>query len=426
MSNQLDSNRELWNPAAQGMDPEALLKHQRAGLEREWKRIWEQPIPFYKNKFEAAGLSAKEMPPLDEIPRTIKDELRADDAANPPWGTWRAMSVEESTCIGASTGTTGKPMMYLRNEFDHKQYAEAAVRNLWREGMRAGARQTNSWPGFIYSAMGGTDPGLRQLPAMCIPVGPPMSVDMAKEHINTWLMLKPTNYMMSGSQLQIYAQAAEELGVDLRALFNGAGVAFMEAACQFEGPRKNLEDRFNIRLFNISGASEIAAAQLKDCRFHTGYHTNADMVVVQVCDPVTGKEVPEGGRGHLVYSSFSGGSFWLRYDVEDWAERMPGMTCPCGETGLRYRLLGRGGDLQTFNGKQIFPLDVQLALDPLGAPEFVIEKGKTPDTLSVKVETADDGSKAAAAIQQALGVKTEVTPLPVGSLPRAFFKQKRA
>src|SRR5690606_4326840 len=131
MSTQLDPNRELWNPAAQGMDPEALVKHQRENLEKQWKRIWEQPIPFYKNKFEAAGLSAKEMPPLDEIPRTIKDELRADDAANPPWGTWRAMSLDEATCIGASTGTTGKPMVYLRNEADYAQYIEAACRNLW-------------------------------------------------------------------------------------------------------------------------------------------------------------------------------------------------------------------------------------------------------------------------------------------------------
>jgi hypothetical protein len=41
------------------------------------------------------------------------------------------------------------------------------------------------------------------------------------------------------------------------------------------------------------------------------------------------------------------------------------------------------------------------------------------------VETTDDGSRHAAALQQALGVKAEVTPIPVGSLPRSFFKQKR-
>lgn len=426
MSNLLDPNRELWDPARQSMEPEALLKHQRAGLEREWKRIWEQPIPFYKNKFEAAGLSAKEMPPLDEIPRTIKDELRADEATNPPWGTWRAMALDEATCIGASTGTTGRPMIYLRNNIDHKLAIKTAQRNLWREGVRAHSRHTNSWPGYIYAAMGTLNAALQEFPAMDIPVGTPMNVEMAKDHISTWLMLKPNHFMMSGSQLQIYTQAADEMGVDLRKVFNGGTVSFMEAACQFEGPRKHIEDRFNFRIFNISGASEIVAAQTKDCRFHTGYHTNADLLVVQVCDPVTGKEVPEGGRGHLVCSAIGGGSFWMRYDVEDWAERMPSMSCPCGETGLRYTLLGRGGDMQIFNGKQVFPLDVQLALDDLGAPEFVVEKYKKADTLCVKVETSDDGSKHVAALQNALGVKAEVTPIPVGSLPRAFFKQKRA
>jgi phenylacetate-CoA ligase len=407
------------------MDPEALARHQRAGLEREWKRIWEQPIPFYRNKFEAAGLSAREMPPLDEIPRTVKDELRADDAANPPWGTWRAVDLDKATCIGASTGTTGKPMVYLRGEDDYNNHLEVIRRNQWREGMRPYSRLTQSWPGGIYAAMGGSLGALRALPAMEIPLGPPMSVDAAKDHIGTWLALKPTNFMMSGSQLQIYAQAAEEMGVDLRQIFNGGGVAFMEASCQFEAPRRHLEERFNFRIYNISGASELPTAAVTDCRFHTGFHTHADMVVVQVCDPVTGREVPEGGRGHLVWSAFGGNSFWLRYDVEDWAERMSG-PCPCGESGLRYRLLGRGGDLQTLNGKQIFPLDVQLVLDDFGAPEFVIEKGRKPETLCVRIETAGDGKDLAAALQKGLGVAAEVEPIPVGSLPRAFFKQKRA
>jgi hypothetical protein len=74
----------------------------------------------------------------------------------------------------------------------------------------------------------------------------------------------------------------------------------------------------------------------------------------------------------------------------------------------------------------LFPLDVQLALVPFGAPEFLVEKGKKPDTLCVKVETAGDGADLASALQKTLGVPAEVTPIPVGSLPRAFFKQKRA
>jgi phenylacetate-CoA ligase len=425
MTQILDPNRELWNPAVQAMDPDALATHQRAALAKQWKRIWEQPIPFYKNKFEAAGFNAKEVPPLDDIPRTIKDELRADDAANPPWGTWRAMTLDEATCIGASTGTTGKPMVYLRGLDDFAIMQEVMRRNVWRQGLRPRGRMTQSWPGGIYAAMGGWVNALSALPAMEIPLGPPMSVDVAKEQINTWILMKPTNFMLSGSQLQIYAQAADELGVDLREVFNGGNVAFMEASCQYDGPRQNLEDRFNFKIYNISGASELVGGAVTDCRYHTGFHTHADFAIAQVCDPVTGKEVPAGGRGMLVWTALAGNSFWLRYDVEDWVERMVG-TCPCGDTGPRYRLLGRSGDLQMLNGKQIFPLDVQLALDDLGAPEFVVEKGKKPDTLCVKVETADDGSRHVAALEKALGVKAEVTPIPVGSLPRAFFKQKRS
>lgn len=425
MSQTLDPNRELWNPAAQAMDPEALARYQRSCLEKQWKRVWEQPIPFYRNKMEAAGFSVSEVPPLDEIPCTLKDELRADDAANPPWGTWRALELEEATCIGASTGTTGKPMIFLRGLDDYAVMNEVMRRNIWRQGMRAHGRFTQSWPGGLYAAMGGWVNALTAIPGMEIPLGPPTSVEVAKEQINTWMMMKPTNYMLSGPQLQIYAQAAEEMDVDLRRVFNGANVALLEASCQFEGPRRNLEERFNIKIFNISGASELVGAALTDCRHHGGFHSHADLTIAQVCDPVTGKEVAPGGRGHLVWTALAGNSFWLRFDVEDWVEHVPG-PCPCGDTGLRYRLLGRSGDLQVLDGRQIFPLDVQLALEPLGAPEFVIEKDKKPGTLCVKVETADDGSKHVAALQQLLGVKAEVTPIPVGSIPRSFFKQKRS
>ncbi|MET0379045.1 MAG: hypothetical protein ABW049_08655, partial [Spongiibacteraceae bacterium] len=285
MTNNTDLNRELFNPERQSMGPETLVKFQRMGLEKEWKRIWEQPIPFYRNKFEAAGLSVNEMPPLDEIPMTIKDELRADDAANPPWGTWRAMSVDEASCLGASTGTTGKPMLYLRGKKDMEIYREVVQRNWWREGLRPHGRTTNSWPGFIYSAMGGSVGSIWDWPAMEIPVGPPMNVDMAKEHIALWQTLRPTNFMMSGSQLQIYEQAAQEMGTSMAAVINGANVAFMEAMCQYEEPRKHLEERFNMHVFNISGASELPGAAVTDCKYHTGFHTNADYVIAQVVDP---------------------------------------------------------------------------------------------------------------------------------------------
>jgi phenylacetate-CoA ligase len=314
-------------------------------------------------------------------------------------------------------------MLYLRGADDMAIYNELTRRNLWREHLRPQGRMTSSWPGFIYGAMGMS--ALNDFPAMHIPVGPPFSVDMAKEHIALWQMLRPTNFMMTSSQLYLYDQAAAEMGVTMAEIFNGGHVAFLEAICQYDGPREQLEKQYNMHIYNISGASEMVGAMVTDCRYHTGFHTAAEYVIAQICDPKTGREVPEGGRGHLVWTAIGGNSVWMRYNVEDWAEHMPG-DCPCGETGMRYRLLGREGDRQEINGKQIFPLDVQLAVNDHGAPELMVEKGKKPGVLCVKVETGGDGADLAAVIQRALSVPVEVTPVPVASLPRSTFKPKRA
>ncbi|NMF88614.1 phenylacetate--CoA ligase family protein [Aromatoleum petrolei] len=419
------SNRELWDPARQAMSAEELAAVQRTALEKMWRRIWEQPIPFYKKKFEAAGLNAEEMPPLDEIPRTIKDELRADDAANPPWGTWRGVALEQATSVTASAGTTGKPMMYLRTFKDADKMWSAITRYWWRMGLRPYGRMTHSWPGGVYSGAGGHVNGLRPLPAMEIPVGPPISVDVAAEHLMIWQALKPTAYMTTGSQLHIYEEAAKKIGIDLGELFRGASMAIIEASCQFEGPRKRFEERYNVRIFNTSGSSEIPAGAVSDCRFHTGFHTLPDLAIAQVCDPVTGKEVPEGGRGHLVWTSLDTDAFWLRYDVEDIVERVPG-SCPCGEIGLRYRLLGRKSDIFQAGDRMLFPLDVQLALDPHGAPEFVMIKSDKQDgVMRLRIECEGSPNSLVQILEKELGVKVEIEPVAVGSLPRSAFKPKR-
>ncbi len=417
--------RELWDPSKQSMPAGDIARMQKDLLEREWQRVWEQPIPFYAAKYKAAGLGPGKIPPLDEIPLTRKDELRADDAAHPPFGTWRSVSLEQATAISASTGTTAKPMIYLRTLEDSAIAQAATARTWWRMKLRPGGRMAHAWPQGLYLPIGIFTLALRDFPAMEIAVGPPFSVDAAIEHLNVWKMLKPTAYQTTGSQLQLYEAAAAKIGIDLADLFQGTSMAIIEATCQFEGPRRRFEERYGVQIFNISGASELAAGSLSDCRFHTGFHVHSDFQIAQVCDPKTGKELKDGERGHLVWTSLGASGFWMRYDVEDVVEKVPG-TCPCGETGARYRLFGRSSDIFRTGDRSLFPLDIQLALDEHGAPEFAMMKSDTNDgILRLKLETDGSVARFVEILQSTLGVKVQIEPVSPGSLPRSTFKPKR-
>ena len=73
--------------------------------------------PFYRKKFDEAGLKLKNIRLLDditELPFTTKDELKADQAEHPPWGSILAVPIEQclrvhSTSAGSTAWASASP-----------------------------------------------------------------------------------------------------------------------------------------------------------------------------------------------------------------------------------------------------------------------------------------------------------------------------
>ena len=417
-------SRELWDEVAQSADSETVEKIALDGLRREWRRVWDQPIPFYRDKFEAAGFGPEEMPDLDEIPTTTKAELREDQERHPPFGRHRGLSVDAAARVAVTTGTTGTPWMIFYSRADLDQMVELQYQHTWRVGLRARHRFTHSWPGGLYPSgvLGGRH--LLELGILEIPVGPPFGVDQAADHIRVWQTLGFDALMCTASQLQIYEQAAAARGLDFGELLRGKTLVFLEASCQFEGPRRRVEEAYGLaRLHNISGAAEVVGLVTSDCRFHTGLHIPSSNYHVAACDPKTGRRVEPGERGTLVVSIWGFDNFFLRYDLEDIVVESVG-PCPCGQTGPRYTLVGRAADRAVVDGRMILPLDVQLALEPYGAPEFLVAGGES-DVLRVKVESDGREQEVEATLRNQLGCPVEVERVPVGTFPRSTFKPRR-
>jgi phenylacetate-CoA ligase len=417
----------LWDAEVQARDPAEVARLAAAGLRREWERVWELPVAYYRDLYSAAGLGPDEMPALDDIPRTDKPSHRADEAAHPPFGTHRVIGLEQAVRLGSSTGTTGAPTMIFYGPNDIEIHGAIGVRNMWRHGVRAGDRFTHSWPQGIYPTNVTGGRSYLTIGALEIAVGPPFTVDVAAEHLRLWQLLRPTAFMMTGSQLRTYEEAAASTGVDLAAITDGGILVFLEAACQFERPRQRVEAAYGVRIRNSGGASEIPGFATTDCAAHTGLHVAGDHFVVQACDPETGREVPDGERGTLVVSGFGVDALFLRYDVQDIVAVSRGV-CECGETGPRYTLLGRRADAVTVDGRMLLPLDVQLAFEEIdadGAPEFQLVPGDAA-RLQLRVESDEGGGdQIAGALAEVLGVPAAVETVPLGSLPRSSFKPRR-
>lgn len=418
------AERELWDPPLQGRSQSGVEQHAHVAIAREWDRVWDGPVRFYRDKFEAAGLRRSEVPPLDEIPRTTKAQLRDDERSHWPFGSHRAVSLDRAVRVATSGGTTGAPMFIFYGPRDFAVQVEVSVRNLWRYGVRPGDRFSHPWPQGLYPT--GVTAGRQylELGVLEIPVGPPFTRDVAADHLRLWDQLRPNAFLLTGHQLLTYEDVADEIGVDFAAILHGTNVGFIEAACQFEAPRRRVEERYGIRLHNLGGASDVPGFGTSDCRFHTGLHAAGDHIRLQVCDPATGREVPLGERGTLVVTAFDLDALVFRYDIEDVVVASTD-ACPCGESGPRYTLLGRAADMVTIGGRTILPLDVQLALDDQGAPEFGLTAAQGREELAVRVETHGDGRDLTEVLRARLGVDVAVEPVALGSLPRSTFKPRR-
>lgn len=419
-----DSDRELWDPAAEALAADDRAARVQEGLARQWRRVWEQPIPFYREKFAAAGLTDGDMPNLDDIPLTRKDELRRNEAEQPPFGSHRSVGLEQAARVARSTGTTGKPWNIFYTEADLRRYLVISAEHSWRTGLRPGRKFAHSWPGYLYptGVLGGRQ--YLDMGVLEIPMGIPFSPQDAEQHVLVMQELGFDCLMCTYSQLQIYDQAANSLGIELPNLLEGKTLVVPEAMLQFEGPRRRVQSLYGFgEIHNVSGASEAPGLVTSDSRRHSGLVVPSNHYHIQACDPVTGKEVANGQPGTLVINSFDMDALWLRYDLEDTVVILD-EPCPSGSTCQRYRYLGRMADAATVQGRKVLPLEVQIALDEFDGPEFVMAAGEQ-DQLRLQVEAAGRGADIRDKLQAEFSLPVELVEVEAGSLPRAAFKPRR-
>ena len=168
-----------------------------------------------------------------------------------------------------------------------------------------------------------------------------------------------------------------------------------------------------------------------------------DIVYTEVCDPATMRRVPYGQRGTPVYTHLERTSQpMIRLSSGDltlWTDEPN----PCGRTypRLPQGIFGRIDDMFTIRGENIYPSEIDAALNELpgygGEHQIVITREAAMDEILLRVEadadTAARGADAVEAfradvarrIQKLLGLRAVVEIVPAGSLPRTDFKARR-
>ncbi len=448
----MNEDRPYWN---MDMEPffntEEMKRLQVEKLKVMLKRFYRH-ASFHRKRMEAVGLTletiddrirslddfAKIMPVYDKLGyRQHVDACGGDlfklmEEETP-------VSADDLIMVNSTTGTTGEPTPYpLTNKDIYGVWGEFLARGLWRSGLRKSDRILHSFALSMVIAGTGTLMALQKSGAMVIPVGAEMGTDrifdMAKYFKPTVFLGTPSlaSYMIEKSEEKIGVPAKD---LNIRLLIcggePGAGVPEM---------RKNLEEGFNAKVIDL-GAGYGASCDYPE---YQGMHWLADdLCIYELVDPDTREPIPleDGARGEAVFTHIEAdGWAWLRTSLGDIHEVYTS-PCPCGDTGFRYKIVGRTDDMLKVKGVIVYPAAVTGLLEgfvPQVTGQFRIVLTEKPPLvvppLKIKIERGADFPEANVgelevelleAFHRKMKIRPKITWVKPGELERSTYKGQK-
>lgn len=381
---------------------------------------------FYGKKLEKAGIRKVDSPEdFAKLPFSEKSDLREAY----PLGLMTAPE-EEIVRIHSSSGTTGTPVIIPYTAKDVEDWAIMFARCYETAGITNKDR-IQITPGYgLWTAGIGFQNGAEKLGAMVIPMGP----GNTDKQLQMMQDMESTVICATSSYALLLAEEIQKRGIRDKIKLK-KGVIGSERWSQ--KMRDNISEQLGIELFDIYGLTEIYGPGIGiNCPGGEGMHYWDDFLYLEIIDPVTGENVPDGEPGEIVITTLvKEGAPLIRYRTHDLSRIIPGK-CSCGRCYPRIDTIrGRTDDMMKIKGVNVFPSQIEEILGAFHeiSSEYQIRishlDGK--DTMRIYVETTGDydfnevAEHIAAKVKSRIGFTPIVKVVEVGVLPRSEKKTAR-
>jgi len=396
--------------------------------------------PFYRRKFDAAGIKPDDIRTLDDIryvPFTIKEELRESQAEHPPWGDFLCVPPEDGVRTFQTTGTTGIPVKVLLNKRDWTEhYYEEFMHFMYGYGIKKSDILFVPFNFGLHIAWWGFSAALEKEGVLIVPGGGQSSQDRVR-NIHEWgatVVCGTPTYML------FLGEKALEMGMPLADSKVRIVVTAGEPGANAPSTKKTIEELWSAKNYDDIGSTEAANFGF-ECIAQSGTHLIESLFYAECLDTETLEPVGPGEVGELVLSNLCTESMpLLRYRIKDLV-RFNMEPCECGRTFLRLDggVLGRADDMFQFAGINVFPSAIENLVSEVGefANEYqlVVPKMGSGKRLKIVVEPAlpdipkekmtEALKKFIETIKFRLTITPEVVVAQLGELPRFEGKAKR-
>ena len=443
-------NRAAWPPAprleppADGspywapeetLEPEArkpiVLEKLRGQLDYCWRRS-----PLYRRLWTDAGVSPddlRELSDLARFPFVTKQALRDDQLENPPFGSNVCCDPGQIARINGSSGTTGRPTIFVISRDDWARIGAAHARIMWGFGVRPGDTLFIGSHFSLYLGSWGALAGAELLGAGTLPFGAgvPGQTERALELIDA---VRPTVFYGTPSYALHLARAADSAG------FESAGLGFRvmffsgEPGAGIPSTKHRIEELFGAACIDTGSMAEMTPWMTNaECAERTGMHLWEDIVYTEIVDPADGRPLEGDGEGVPVYTHLERTSQPMIRLYSGDVTYVTSEPCPCGRT---YRRLPRGvygrvDDMLIVRGVNVYPSAIEDALAHISGVgseyRIVLERPEELDVLILRIEAADPGASDLVrdSVKRATGITPVVEVVPPATLPTTEFKSRR-
>lgn len=395
--------------------------------------------PFYRRKFDAAGLKPSDIRSLDDfkhkVPITDKSEFIGLQQQRPPYGDTLALPMDFVAHHCETSGTTGVPLAIPYSAYDSVRYGESWVYGFWGLGIRPADSMYFAFGWGNFAGFWSAYWGARRLGCRVISGG---GLD-TKGHIEAILRMQPTVLISTPTFALRMAAVAAEMGVDL----SKSSIKFTYHAGEpgptaLPGMREQIEKAWGAKAGELLGIAEVDA-MAPGCPLGDGVHVNEMNLYSWSMDPATLQEVPDGEIGENIVTGYANTTQpLLNYRTHDLVRRRG--SCACGRTWFKLEgaVLGRTDFMVTVRGTNVYQTAVENILSQVEGVsmhyELVLTHEEGNDAMTVRFEPdacvdpaqwQQIATRTGERIHKALHVRLKVVAVAPNSLPRFELKTKR-
>lgn len=396
--------KDLGRNALGDIDRQTFEEYQLYKFRKQMAYVMENS-PFYQKKYGEAGVKPEDirtMADLDKVPLTDPDDL-----AEEPF-LFLCLSQSKISRTFSTSGTSGKPKRLFYTSDDLLNIVDSIAAALRSAGLKS-----NETLHIMFPAVVAWDPSL-MLESACKVAGL-KSVVCSDVNVDEQLrvMKEQQTKVIIGLTSFIYrVTVLAKDKYDLRSLGLKAIICSSEPLS--EAVRHEMEEAWGCKCLSQYGLTEMGLATTIECYVQTGLHINEADFMVEVIDPDTGRKLPPGEEGELVWTSLSfQGSPLLRYRSYDISKFiMP--PCECGHVtvGKIGKPKGRRNAATKIGlGEHIFPTLFDEAIMKVHGVlnyQLVLTKPSFRDHLHFTVEYNGDMAKGKEEVLKAITELEEI------------------